>query len=291
MFKKLVLLFVLQLSILFSGNIAHALTVKIGHNDTSYDAASAALFKVVFERSGYNVSEIISGDPDVLLSMLARGEIDFYLSAWLPGRDAETFATYEENLTLVTALYENASSFLAVPNYIPKSMVNNIEDLSKPEIIEKMNKSINLDKRDRALAKLMGKAIETYGLSTAGYELVTMPSREWETNLNEQMAEKKWFSVPMTKPHLLNLNKKFRVLKDTRNAIGAGDTAWLVANKKTQKKIATHIFEIITKMELSTKWIAELEQMAAENDWPHYVAARVWMAGHPYTVEYWISSE
>jgi hypothetical protein len=44
-------------------------------------------------------------------------------------------------------------------------------------------------------------------------------------------------------------------------------------------------------MELSTKWIAELEQMAEENNWPHYVAARVCMAAHPYTVEYWISSE
>ena len=119
MFKKLLLIFVLQLGMLFFGNTAQALSIKIGHNDTSYDGATAALFKVVFERSGYNVSEI-KGDSDVLLSMLDRGEIDFYLSAWLPVRDAESFAAYQENLTLVTPLYENASSFFAVPRYIPQ---------------------------------------------------------------------------------------------------------------------------------------------------------------------------
>ena len=46
---------------LFFGNTAQALSIKIGHNDTSYDGATAALFKVVFERSGYNVSEIKGG--------------------------------------------------------------------------------------------------------------------------------------------------------------------------------------------------------------------------------------
>ncbi|HBZ19349.1 MAG TPA: hypothetical protein DEO41_08110, partial [Betaproteobacteria bacterium] len=161
MFKKLLLIFVLQLGMLFFGNTAQALSIKIGHNDTSYDGATAALFKVVFERSGYNVSEI-KGDSDVLLSMLDRGEIDFYLSAWLPGRDAESFAAYQENLTLVTPLYENASSFFAVPRYIPQSIVTTIDDLSKPEVIERMNKTIVLDERDGALGKLTKHAFQTY---------------------------------------------------------------------------------------------------------------------------------
>ena len=57
MVKKLLLHCTLLLSISVFGNVAHALTIKIGHNDTPYDAATAALVKVVFERSGYNVSE------------------------------------------------------------------------------------------------------------------------------------------------------------------------------------------------------------------------------------------
>ncbi|MDA0237343.1 MAG: hypothetical protein O3B03_02400 [Proteobacteria bacterium] len=290
MFKKLLLLFILLLSMLFAGNMAHALSIKIGYNDTSYDEATAALFKIVFERSGYNVSEI-KGDSDVLLSMLDRGEIDFYLSAWLPGRDAKSFAAYQESLTLVTPLYENASYFFAVPAYIPQSMLNTIEDLSKPEIIGKMNKSIVIDKRDRALAKVMEKAFAAYGLSSSGYELINMNSQNWDADLKNRLEEKTWFTVPMTKPHLLNLTKKFRLIKDTQNAIGGEDTAWLVVNKKTEKKIATHIFEIISRMKLSTKWVAEINQMAQDNNWPHYVAARAWMASHTYTVEYWISSE
>ena len=290
MFKKLLIKCILLLSILIFGNGAHALTIKIGHNDTPYDAAAAALVKVVFERSGYNVSET-KGDSEILMSMLDRGEIDFYLSAWLPKRDAESYAPYEENLKLITALYDDASSFFAVPRYVPSSMVNTVDDLTKPEIIEKMNKQIVLDDQDKILTQQAKETIAAHNLENAGYELTAISSSEWDAKLEKQLGDKIWFFTPMTKLHRLNLTKKFRAIKGTSNTLKQKDTAWLVGNKKTQKKIATHIFEIISKMELSTKWVAEIDQMAFENDWPHYVAARVWMASHPYTVEYWISGE
>ncbi len=288
--KKLLSCCTLLLSILVFGNIAHALTIKIGHNDTSYDAATSALVKVVFERSGYNVRET-KGDSEILLSMLDRGEIDFYLSAWLPKRDANSYTPFKENLKLITALYDDASSFFVIPRYIPRSMVNKVEDLTKPEIIEKMNKKIILDGQDSVLTKQAEEAVAIHNLDKAGYNLSVIPSSEWDVQLKEQLENKNWFFTPMTKLHRLNLTKKFRVIKGTEEAFKQKDTAWLVANKKTERKIATHIFEIISKMELSTKWVAEINQMAYENDWPHYVAARVWMASHPYTVEYWISGE
>lgn len=290
MFKKLLIKCILLLSILIFGNGAHALTIKIGHNDTPYDAAAAALVKVVFERSGYIVSET-KGDSEILMSMLDRGEIDFYLSAWLPKRDAESYAPYEENLKLITALYDDASSFFAVPRYVPSSMVNTVDDLTKPEIIEKMNKQIVLDDQDKILTQQAKETIAAHNLENAGYELTAISSSEWDAKLEKQLGDKIWFFTPMTKLHRLNLTKKFRAIKGTSNTLKQKDTAWLVGNKKTQKKIATHIFEIISKMELSTKWVAEINQMAFENDWPYYVAARVWMASHPYTVEYWISGE
>ena len=288
--KKLLSCCTLLLSILVFGNIAHALTIKIGHNDTSYDAATSALVKVVFERSGYNVRET-KGDSEILLSMLDRGEIDFYLSAWLPKRDANSYTPFKENLKLITALYDDASSFFVIPRYIPRSMVNKVEDLTKPEIIEKMNKKIILDGQDSVLTKQAEEAVAIHNLDKAGYNLSVIPSSEWDVQLKEQLENKNWFFTPMTKLHRLNLTKKFRVITGTEEAFKQKDTAWLVANKKTERKIATHIFEIISKMELSTKWVAEIIQMAYENDWPHYVAARVWMASHPYTVEYWIFSE
>ena len=288
--KKLLSCCTLLLSILVFGNIAHALTIKIGHNDTSYDAATSALVKVVFERSGYNVRET-KGDSEILLSMLDRGEIDFYLSAWLPKRDANSYTPFKENLKLITALYDDASSFFVIPRYIPRSMVNKVEDLTKPEIIEKMNKKIILDGQDSVLTKQAEEAVAIHNLDKAGYNLSVIPSSEWDVQLKEQLENKNWFFTPMTKLHRLNLTKKFRVIKGTEEAFKQKDTAWLVANKKTERKIATHIFEIISKMELSTKWVAEINQMAYENDWPHYVAARVWMASHPYPVEYWISGE
>ena len=290
MLKRILTILVFLSSACILTTHAHAISVKIGYNDTTYDQATASLFKVVFERSGYNVSEI-KGDPDVLLSMLDKGEIDVYVSAWLPHRDAASFADAGEDLKLITPLYEDASSFFVVPKYIPKSAMNSIQDLLKPDVMGRMDTSILGDKRSRRLAEQVRIALDDYQLNDQGFTQKLLEQADWYEQVQQKLEDKSWFVLPMTKPHMLNMTKKFRRLKDPKEAFAKDDTAWLVGNSKTHKRIADHIFEIITKMELSTKWVAEIDEMAYDNDWPHYVAARVWMAAHPYTVEYWISGE
>ncbi len=70
--------------------------------------------------------------------------------------------------------------------------------------------------------------------------------------------------IPITKPHIFNLTKNFRFLKDPKDGFHKKDTAWLVANKKTEKEVAEHIYNILLKMEMSTEWVAELQQMIKE---------------------------
>ena len=290
MFKHVVSRVLLTVFLVAGSQFASAVSIKIGFNDTAYDEATAALFKIVFERSGYNVNQI-KGDPGPLLDMLEQGEIDVYVTAWLPNTHASEFVDFEETLKLITPLYDGAQSYFAVPRYIPKKHLATIDDLTKADIKEKIDSTIITDKRTRATSKQTEDALSAYGLNESGYTVEALESAEWLAAIESKLEEKQWFVIPLTKPHVLDTTKKFRRLKDTKNVFKVKDTAWLVGNKKTSKKIADHIYQILTKMELSTQWIAEIERMAHDENWPYYVAARVWMAEHPYTVEYWISGE
>ena len=119
-----------------------------------------------------------------------------------------------------------------------------------------MNATILVNKQDSSLVRQAERSAVAYDLESSGYGLQIVASDAWDENIDNQLEKKIWFVTPMTKPHLLNLSKKFRKLKDPKKSFAQKDTAWLVSNSKTEKRIASHIFEIVTKMELSTKWIA-----------------------------------
>ena len=269
---------------------ANAKTLAIGYTNESSQEAAAMIFKIVFERSGYNVAEKI-GSTSTMLHAVADGEVDVFISAWLPNRDAEDYESLKDKLVLMTPIYDDARSGFAVPKYIPKSIVENIDDLTKPEVLERINKTITQDTREKELNEQTKNAGKTYSLADQGFAMEALDSDSWFATVEKRLESKEWFVIPITKPHIFNLTKNFRFLKDPKGGFHKKDTAWLVANKKTEKEVAEHIYNILLKMEMSTEWVAELQQMIKEKDYPPYVAARIWMAAHPYTVEYWISGE
>jgi len=278
------------LLIAFGVSTANAKTIAIGYTDESYQEAAAMIFKIVFERSGYNVAEKI-GPSTAMLYAVADGEIDVFISAWLPNRDAEDYQALKDKLVLMTPIYDDARSGFAVPRYIPKSIVENIDDLSKPEVLERINKTITQDSREKVLNEQTKNATKTYALADQGFAVESLDSDSWFATVEKRLENKEWFAIPLTKPHIFNLTKNFRFLKDPKSGFHKKDTAWLVGSNRTKKEVAEHIYNILLKMEMSTEWVAELQQMIKEKDYPPYVAARIWMAAHPYTVEYWISGE
>ncbi|NIO41355.1 MAG: hypothetical protein GTO41_14980 [Burkholderiales bacterium] len=275
---------------LFTASGANAATIVIGHVNLSFYEATAALFKHSLERSGYNVA-MKKGPHSVIYPMLAEGEFDLFVAAWLPNTHQKYWADYGESLSLVTPLYSDAKLFWAVPDYIPASAVNSVADLAKPDVATRMDKTIRGPGADSGLMMRSKKLMEKYALSEAGYELVPGEAEDWIANFKGNIDAKKWFVMPLWQPQYLNKVAKLRILEEPHNILGEADTAWLVAHKSAKAKIAPHIYEILERMELSVKWVTELDYMISVEKLPPDVAARVWMASHPYTVEYWIDAD
>ena len=76
---------------LLVSSAAHARTVVIGHVNLSFHEATAAVFQNVLERSGYNVA-MKKGSHSVMYPLLAEGEFDLFVAAWLPGSEGQGVA-------------------------------------------------------------------------------------------------------------------------------------------------------------------------------------------------------
>ena len=275
---------------LFSATSANALTIVLGHvNESSYEA-TAIVIQTILERFGYNVA-IKKGKPGVMLPMLAEGEIDIFVAGSLPNKDAEDWEDYKDELILVTPLYEDAKLFWAVPGYIPASDVKSIADLTKPGVASRMEKIIRGPGADSDLMIRSRKVLQEYSLTQTGYQLAPGKSADWISGFNANVKSGKWFVVPLWQPHYLSEVAKLRILDEPKKLLGEPDTAWLIANKGTKRKMGAGGFGVIQKMEFSLRSIAEIEyQIHVEKRSPRE-AGRRWMGLHPYTVEYWVEPE
>ena len=275
---------------LFSATSANALTIVLGHvNESSYEA-TAVVIQTILERIGYNVA-IKKGKPGVMFPMLAEGEIDIFVAGSLPHEDAEDWEDYKDELVLVTPLYEDAKLFWAVPAYIPASDVKSITDLTKPGVASRMEKIIRGPGADSDLMIRSRKVLQEYSLTQTGYQLAPGKSADWISGFNANVKSGKWFVVPLWQPHYLSEVAKLRILDEPKKLLGEPDTAWLIANKGTKRKMGAGGFGVLQKMEFSVRSIAEIEyQVHVEKRSPRE-AGRRWMGLHPYTVEYWVEPE
>ena len=273
-------------ALLFS-SASHARTVVIGYVNLSFYEATAAVFQNVLERSGYNVS-MKKGGHSVMYPLLAEGEFDLFVAAWLPHTHAQYWEEYNKDLELVTPLYDDAKLFWAVPDYVPESAVKSVADLAKPEVAAKMEKTIRGPGADSGLMMRSKDLMQHYELAQAGYELAPGKASDWIDGFNANIEAKNWFVMPLWQPQYLNKVAKLRILEEPENILGEADTAWLVAHKDAGKKIPRHIFDVLRRMEFTVKWITELDHMVNVEGYSPREAARLWMSAHPNTIDYWI---
>lgn len=275
-------------AILLTVSAAHAETVVIGHPAGSVYETTASVYRIVLERSGYNVV-MKSGAPEQLYEMLVTGECDLYVAALLPNAQHDLWSEHKEKLIQVAPLYYDVKQFWAVPAYVPASLVKSVADLATPEVTAKMQKTINGPGMTTSLMLRSAQLMQDYRLSEAGYELAPGTQQEWADAFTRNVDAQNWFVTPLWQPQYLNKVAKLRMLDDPKGVFGKPDTAWLIAGKAARAKFPDHIYDILKRMEFSVANVNELDYMVNVEKTPPLEAAHLWMSRHPYTIEYWLN--
>ncbi|HEV8645868.1 MAG TPA: glycine betaine ABC transporter substrate-binding protein, partial [Burkholderiales bacterium] len=202
-----------------SASHAHARYVALGHVDLSFYEVTANVVQLILERLGYNVG-VQKGSHGQIYPLLARGEVDLFVAAWLPNAHASYWEQYQNSTTKVTALYDDARLFWSVPDYVPASEVKSVADLRKPEVAAKMQKEIRGPGADSGLMIGSKKIVEAYGLGDMGYRLAPGRPADWIANFNDNVAAKRWFVMPLWQPQYLNKAYKMRILEEPKQLLG-----------------------------------------------------------------------
>ena len=264
--------------------------VTLGHVDMSFYEVTSKVVQSVLERLGYNVA-VKTGSHSELYPLLGSGDIDLFVAVWLPGAHASYWEQYKDRSVIVTTLFEDARLYWAVPDYVPVADVKSVADLRKPEVAAKMQKEIRGTKPDSGLMTGSQKIMQEYALADSGYQLVPGQPAEQAANLNDNVAAKRWFVMPLSQPNYLNRVASMRILEEPKQLLGGADKAYLVAHKDFYAKVDKRTLKALQRISLNVKAVTEMDYLVNVKKLTPEYAVRNWMAAHPDTVNYWMQPD
>ena len=183
--------------------------VVLGQISLSFYAVTGAVVREVLERLGHSV-EVVQGSHAQIFPRLGAGEVDLLVAAWLPHGHATYWERYGAQAEVLAVLYEGARFAWMVPEYVPASLVAQVDDLKKPEVLARMEKTIQGTGRDSGNMMVSADVMRDYGLEAAGYRLRPGTLTEFHGNYDRAIAARVWFVMPLWFPHFINRVRDMR---------------------------------------------------------------------------------
>jgi glycine betaine/proline transport system substrate-binding protein len=265
-------------------------TVVLGQIGLSFYAVVGAVVQSVLETLGHRV-DVKQGDHAEIFPVLGRGEVDLLVAAWLPGAHGPYWEQYQNQAIELGTLYEDARLFWAVPEYIPQTAVNSVEDLLNSEVIAKMTKTIQGIGPSSGLMRGSSQMMQAYGLQQAGYTLRPGTAKEWIDAFEAAVAEERWEIVPLWQPQFLNRAYQVRPLQEPKGLLGGKDRAVLVVHQDFERKFPPRTVAVLKRMYLGLDAVTEMDYQVNVAGMTPKEAAIAWMSQNSKQVESWMAQE
>lgn len=260
--------------------------IKFGQIRISFYAVAGAVVQEVLTKLGHDFEVVERLHPDIF-PKLGAGEIDTLVAAWLPYGHAEYWTKYGDCCVEIATLYEGAHFFWAVPDYVPRDVVANVNDLAKPEVAARMQKLIKGTGPGSGLMIQSRKMMEGYGLSAAGYTLEPSPGNEWIVRLREVVAQKQWVVTPLWQPQYLNQAISLRKLNEPLGLMGGKNRGVLVISKKLASELPESTLKVLRRIHLGLDAVTQMDYRVNVGGKTPREAAREWMARNRAVVDGW----
>ena len=208
--------------------LAQAKPIRIGWTAWSDAEAVTNIAKLILEQRLAQKVELVMTDVALQYAGRERGQIDLMLMAWLPGTHQSYYEKVKGSVENLGALYTDAKLGWAVPADIPVATLKTIDDLKKPEVMEKLGGKIQGIDAGAGLMKLSEAAIKTYGLD---YKLLTASDAAMVSALDRAIQRKQWIVVTTWSPHWMFSQYKLRYLEDPKQALGGAESIHALARK------------------------------------------------------------
>lgn len=264
--------------------LAQAKPIRIGWTAWSDAEAVTNIAKLILEQRLAQKVELVMTDVALQYAGLERGQIDLMLMAWLPGTHQSYYEKVKGSVENLGALYTDAKLGWAVPADIPVATLKTIDDLKKPEVMEKLGGKIQGIDAGAGLMKLSEAAIKTYGLD---YKLLTASDAAMVSALDRAIQRKQWIVVTTWSPHWMFSQYKLRYLEDPKQALGGAESIHALARKGFSADFPAAA-AFIRNLKIS---LADLEGvMLKARDSNAAKEAAAYIASHGEQVDRWVAA-
>jgi glycine betaine/proline transport system substrate-binding protein len=264
--------------------------IRLGQISLSFYAVTGGVVQEVLERLGHTV-EVSRGSHAQIFPKLGAGEVDLLVAAWLPYGHAVYWAQYGDRAEPLATLYEGARFAWMVPEYVPATMVSEVDDLKKQDVIARMDKTIQGTGRDSGNMMLSAEVMQAYALVQAGYRLVPGTLAEFHGAYDRGIAEQRWFVMPLWWPHYINRIGNMRAIEEPRHLLGPASNGTLVASKQWVSQVPQRTVTVLKKMHLGLDAVAEMDHMVNVRKMTPRDAASRWMQNNARIVDLWFAAE
>lgn len=250
--------------------------IRLGYIDLSFHLASAGVVKEILERHGHTV-ELRAAPHEAMFQLLHAKEVDIVSSAWLPASHGGYLAPSLDEVEKLTVLYEPYCLW-GVPDYVPADVLASVDDLKKPEVLDKMDRVIDGINPGAGISRFSTAMIDAYGLREFGYRFEPGSEATAFAKFERAVADKRWLVLPLWSPQYLHHDYRIRSLAEPKGLLGGQDQATLVARKAVLPKIAPAALEELRGLYLGNDVVTDLEHAIRVEGLSAQDAARRWLA-------------
>jgi glycine betaine/proline transport system substrate-binding protein len=263
--------------------------IKIGWTAWSTAEANTKLIqKILEDKMGYEV-ELVMSDIGIQYQGLSTQDIDLMLMAWLPTTHQNYWKKFADKVVNLGPIYTRARLGWVVPSYIPEDQLNSISDLTNPEVADKLKKKITGIDPGAGLMQASEKAMEEYGLSDAGYQLLSSSGAGMTAALSRAIKREDWIVATGWSPHWKFAKWDLRYLEDPKGLLGGRERIHCLARKGFYQEAPYEVFEFFVRYNIP---IDDLEALMLEaRNTSYEEAAEEYIKNNPKRVHYWMTGE
>jgi glycine betaine/proline transport system substrate-binding protein len=295
--RKLVLLLCLTL-LIASPAFAAKRSVTIAYTGWASSTASANLMRAVLQEKLGRTCELVATDAQNMWRMVAEGEADAMLSAWLPETQDVYFEQYGSEVENLGPNLEGTRIGLVVPKvpkgrfttgtgiknriYVPTTSIPELgKDASKYD-----NRIIGIDPGAGVMDKTR-EALEVYGLKDK-MRLVPGSDATMVAELSRAVSHQRWIVVTGWKPHWMFARWNLEFLDDPEGVYGQGGHIATMVRKGLQQE-DPDVYALLNNFYWTPKEMGRLMLWIQEDRglFPYDKALR-WMNTHSERVESWL---
>ena len=211
------------------------------------------------------------------------------LMAWLPTTHQNYWKKFAGKVVDLGPIYTRARLGWVVPDYVPQDKVNSISDLTDQDVADKLNNKITGIDPGAGLMQASEKAMEEYGLSDAGYELLSSSGAGMTAALSRAIKRDDWIVATGWSPHWKFAKWDLRYLEDPKGLLGGKERIHCLARKGFYQDVPYEVFEFFVRYNIP---IDDLEALMLEaRNTSYEEAANAYIKNNPKRIKYWMTGE